>query len=417
MASSEEKKYYELSGAAPKVQSSAQTANAAAALAQAERQAESASYGKTADARLDQAIADVLAQNGYRYDISKDQAYQDFAREYSQNALRGRELSRDTARTLANGYEPTYADAVGSEVYNDVASRAVNYAPSFKASANAEAAAASAQAMNAAQVYADIGNTEYSRQRDYQGDLKNYMSYLANRYSSERQADVQRGEFDNNVYTARLNAALNNLTDARKAENTKYIYNTQSAEGKAKLAADQKEFEQKLAYTAAKDAYDDRVAAEKAAAQAAKEQAAAEKTAKTEADKLESERAKHEKNAYLIQQYRVEKYKPSAEKQYELDYNKDGKIDKYDLALAQKAAQSDNSSGSTSNTGSSGEPYKMSAKTDRIIHFMDPLINSGGNQLNKQNFKNYLENFIEKTKLSDPEAAYIYAYYRNYLRS
>ena len=105
--SKEEKRYNELMGSAPAASSSSATAQAAAELAAAEQAAQNIDYSRTADGRLDRAINDALSKSGFKYDVAKDKAYQDFAREYSQNALRGREAAQNTANQLSGGWTPT----------------------------------------------------------------------------------------------------------------------------------------------------------------------------------------------------------------------------------------------------------------------------------------------------------------------
>ena len=397
MSQQEEKRYLELMEGAPTVQQSAGTAQAAATLAAAEQAARNIDYSRTADARLDRAINEVLTKSGYKYDISRDQAYQDFAREYSQNALRGREAAQQTAKQLAGGYTPTYADTVGSEVSHDIVSNLANYSPSFRSAASREAADRTAQAMNTAQALETLANTDYSRNRDTVGDAKNFVNYLASRYSTERQADVQRQGIANDIWQQQLSGAQNNLNDSRQIENAQYLLGTQSAESRAKLAEDAYEFNQKQAYTAAKDAYDDRIAAQKAAETAAEKQA--------EADEKDKEKAK---TNYSKMTDKIDKYINTGKglsytqlKEYDLDGN--GLIDERDRDLAEEASE----------TGSVAYTFDYTDGVNELIGHAQSMYNNLEKQVKdknevKEKFRNYLDSQISKYRITRGEAAALY---------
>lgn len=399
MSQQEEKRYLELMEGAPTAQQSAGTAQAAATLAAAEQAARNIDYSRTADARLDRAINEVLSKSGYNYDTSRDQAYQDFAREYSQNALRGREAAQQTAKQLAGGYTPTYADTVGSEVSHDIVSNLANYSPSFRSAASREAADRTAQAMNTAQALDTLANTDYSRNRDTVGDVKNYMSYLANRYGTERQADVQRQGIANDIWQQQLSGAQNNLNDSRQIENARYLLGTRSAESRAKLAEDAYEFNQKQAYTAAKDAYDDRIAAQKAEAAAQKQAAAEAKTAATEAANLEKAKNNYGRDAWKIQQIISGDKKLSGNEGYDLDYNKDGKVDGSDLTIAKRASET-----GAVQTMVSGSPQARE------------LITTIREMQRRTKYKNMslgdiAKIVVERSNLNDGDSAYVYQHF------
>lgn len=381
----------------PPAASSPQAAAQAAQVAAAEQAAQNIDYSRTADARLDRAINEYLSQSGFNYDVSRDKNYQEFAKEYSQNALSGRSAAQLTANQLSGGYTPTYADAVGSAVQSDIEANRANYTPAFRAAAQQEAAARAAQAGQSAQIYNSMADTDYARGRDTQGDRMSFLSYLANRYNTERQADVQRRGFAGDVYRSQLSGALQNATDARGIDNSRYQFDGQSAENRAKLAVDANEFNRKMEYTAAKDAYDDRIAAAQAAAAAEKEAAAAEKKANTAAKNLETQKKKYDKNAWKIQQILSGKRKLSGDMEYDLDYNKDGKVDNTDLSIAQQAAK----------TGQVQLPVTAS---DTANKFLSSLRGHYGNKMNSISQKT-LESLVERYKLSDSDAAYVYHYF------
>lgn len=381
----------------PPATASPQAAAQAAQVAAAEQAAQNIDYSRTADARLDRAINEYLSQSGFNYDVSRDKNYQEFAKEYSQNALSGRSAAQLTANQLSGGYTPTYADAVGSAVQSDIEANRANYTPAFRAAAQQEAAARAAQAGQSAQIYNTMADTDYARGRDTQGDRMSFLSYLANRYNTERQADVQRRGFAGDVYRSQLSGALQNATDARGIDNSRYQFDGQSAENRAKLAVDAEKDRLDRQYEAAKDAYEDRIAAAQAAATAEKEAAAAEKEANTAAKNLETQKKKYDKNAWKIQQILSGKRKLSGDMEYDLDYNKDGKVDNTDLSIAQQAAK----------TGQVQLPVTAS---DTANKFLSSLRGHYGNKMNSISQKT-LESLVERYKLSDSDAAYVYHYF------
>lgn len=402
-----EKLYALLNGAPAAGGQSAETAQAAAALAAAEAAAQNADYSRTRDAQLDKAIGDYLSKRGFIYDISNDKNYQDFAREYSQNALRGRETAQQGANQLSGGYAPTYADTVGSAVQNDIAANAANYAPLFRQMGQQEAAARQAQAGNAEQLYGQLADTDYGRQRDTQGDRMQYMQYLANRYGDSRQADVQRQGFAGDVYRAQLSGATENAAQARELDNRRYQFDDQSATSRAQLAADQEAFDQKLRYTAAEDAYKDRLAAQKKAAAAQKQAATAEKQAATEKKKAAAEteksKEKYAKLSRLFEESRNEdgtySFTKSEKVNNQLDLNGDGKIDIEDYHAAREAALS----------GKVPTPSIQSFGSSKVSKLID-TIKRGASHYGSVSEKT-LEGFAERAGLNPQETVYLYQYF------
>lgn len=377
----------------------------AAAMAQQEHEAAlgaaGSPYTKTADGRLDRAISDYLTQSGYRYDIGTDAGYQDFKQQYSQNTLRGRQAAQATAEKLAGGWDPTYANAVGSEVQQDIGANVGNYIPAFHTLGQQEQAARAAQAGNTAQLLHSMDESDYQRGRDTQGDRMNYLNYLASRYQTERQAEQEQQGFANDVYRARLAADQEAEQGARNLENARYLRNTQSAESRAKLAADQNEFNQKMAYTAAKDAYDDRIAAQKAAAQQAAAQAKAEAQAQQQAQKdaaaLEKQKAKYDKDSWKIQQVLAGKRKISGDMEYDLDYNGNHKIDNQDLVIASNAAKT----GVVNIPAYGSDNAKAMVKKITNLIAREPISSRA----------DIIATMVEKSDLDNQESLYVYQHF------
>lgn len=399
--SREEKKYNDLMGSAPAASSSSATAQVAAELAAAEQAAQNIDYSRTADGRLDRAINDALSKSGFKYDVTKDRAYQDFAREYSQNALRGREAAQNTANQLSGGWTPTYAGTVGNEVLNDNLTHIANYSPSFRAAAAQEAADSAAQSVNAAQIYGAMADTDYSRKREAVNDAKNFVNYLASRYSNEAQNDIQRQGIEGDIWRSRLQGAANDLSNTRQIENAQYLLNTQSAENRAKLAEDAYKFNQKQAYTAAKDAYKDRVAAEKAAAKAAAAEEKALNKAKTSYGKMTDRIAKYLNTGKGLSYTQL--------KDYDLDGN--GLIDERDRDLAEEASE----------TGSVSYTIDYSEGVNQLIDYADSQLKALENRVKNKNevkdkFIAYLDSQINKYRLTKGEAAALYEKYWNKIK-
>ena len=86
-------------------------------------------------------------------------------------------------------------------------------------------------------------------------DYKNQLNTLYNRYVADRQSDLQLDELNNSIYETKLNAEQNRIEDERNAENSRYIYNTQSADSKAQIAQAEEENDRKIQYNKSQDAY------------------------------------------------------------------------------------------------------------------------------------------------------------------
>jgi len=398
----EEKRYYELMNSAPTAQVSAESRAAAAAMAAQENAAAQADYSTTADGKLDEAINSYLNKNGYKYSLNQDDAYREFAREHSQNALRGQELSRENAGALANGYEPTYASAVASEIAGEQAAKVGEYIPQFESLAAAENAANQQADENLVNIYNNIAGREYSRNRDAQSDRIDYLNYLANKYAAERQNDSTLDSARAEIYNTRLSGAVSDLTDARSLDTQRAQYDTVSANTRADIAEDDYEAARKLAYTKAKDAYDDRVDAEKAEA---KTSANAEKTAAKEKTNAEKSARTARINAEKIKDYinDPEKMKKiTAADRVDLDYNGDGKIDSSDLRLAQRTAEEEDIK------SGKGVTARQSSFTNKYIRNINNLISAaGGGEPNQKLIKAQIEN----ADALPSEQAYLYEYY------
>lgn len=288
---SEEKIYNDLMNEVPSQTVSGDTKHSAAALAGAESTAtgQADNYKSTYSGKLDDAISNYLTGRGFEYDPMQDKAYQQYRKEFAQNAAMARNTSRNTANQLAGGYNPTYADTVADEVYNDRMGNISDAESTFKGLAQQDYQAKQEKNANVLNLYNTLEGTDYSRNRDKTGDYKNYLNLLASRYSTDRQADTNLDSTKNDIYSAKLNGALNNLSGARAADSQRYLYDTVSANQLAQNAQAERENAQKIEYEKNKAAYEAYVKAQKAAEKAQK---AAEKAAKKAQDKEDKRRFK-----------------------------------------------------------------------------------------------------------------------------
>lgn len=302
---SEEKIYNDLMNEVPSQTVSGDTKQSAAALAGAESAAanQTGGYKSTYSGKLDDAISNYLTGRGFEYDPMQDKAYQQYRKEFAQNAAMARDTSRNTANQLAGGYNPTYADTVADEVYNDRMGNISDAESTFKGLAQQDYQAKQEKNANVLNLYNTLEGTDYSRNRDKTGDYKNYLNLLASRYSTDRQADTNLDSAKNDIYSAKLNGALNNLSGARAADSQRYLYDTVSANQLAQNAQAERENAQKIEYEknkAAYEAYVKAVEAQKKAAEAEKEaqEKAQEKAAKAQEKAQEKEDNRRYRAAY-----------------------------------------------------------------------------------------------------------------------
>ena len=271
---SEEKIYNDLMNEVPNQTVSGDTKQSATALAGAESTATGQvdNYKSTYSGKLDDAISNYLTGRGFEYDPTQDKAYQQYRKEFAQNAAMARDTSRNTANQLSGGYNPTYADTVADEVYNDRMGNISDAESTFRGLAQQDYQSKQEKNANVLNLYNTLEGTDYSRNRDTVGDYKNYLNLLASRYSTDRQADVNLDSANNDVYSTKLNGAVNNLSSARAADSQRYLYDTVSANQLAQNAQAERENAQKIEYDKNKSAYDAYV---KAQTELAKEQKAA----------------------------------------------------------------------------------------------------------------------------------------------
>lgn len=267
---SEEKIYNDLMNEVPSQTVSGDTKQSAAALAGAESTAtgQADDYKSTYSGKLDDAISNYLTGRGFEYDPMQDKAYQQYRKEFAQNAAMARDTSRNTANQLAGGYNPTYADTVANEVYNSRMGNISDAESTFRGLAQQDYQAKQEKNANVLNLYNTLEGTDYSRNRDTVGDYKNYLNLLASRYSTDRQADVNLDSANNDVYSTKLNGAVNNLSSARAADSQRYLYDTVSANQLAQNAQAERENAQKIEYERNKAAYTAYTKAQKAAEKA-----------------------------------------------------------------------------------------------------------------------------------------------------
>lgn len=267
---SEEKIYNDLMNEVPNQTVSGDTKQSAAALAGAESAAanQTGDYKSTYSGKLDDAISNYLTGRGFEYDPMQDKAYQQYRKEFAQNAAMARDTSRNTANQLSGGYNPTYADTVANEVYNGRMGNISDAESTFRGLAQQDYQAKQEKNANVLNLYNTLEGTDYSRNRDTVGDYKNYLNLLASRYSTDRQADVNLDSANNDVYSAKLNGAVNNLSSARAADSQRYLYDTVSANQLAQNAQAERENSQKIEYEKNKAAYEAYIKAQKAAEKA-----------------------------------------------------------------------------------------------------------------------------------------------------
>lgn len=267
---SEEKIYNDLMNEVPSQTVSGDTKQSAAALAGAESTAtgQADDYKSTYSGKLDDAISNYLTGRGFEYDPMQDKAYQQYRKEFAQNAAMARDTSRNTANQLSGGYNPTYADTVADEVYNDRMGNISDAESTFRGLAQQDYQAKQEKNANVLNLYNTLEGTDYSRNRDTVGDYKNYLNLLASRYSTDRQADVNLDSANNDVYSTKLNGAVNNLSGARAADSQRYLYDTVSANQLAQNAQAERENAQKIDYERNKAAYTAYTKAQKAAEKA-----------------------------------------------------------------------------------------------------------------------------------------------------
>ena len=283
---SEEKIYKDLMNEVPSQTVSGDTKQSAAALAGAESTAtgQADDYKSTYSGKLDDAISNYLTGRGFEYDPMQDKAYQQYRKEFAQNAAMARDTSRNTANQLAGGYNPTYADTVADEVYNDRMGNISDAESTFRGLAQQDYQARQEQNANVLNLYNTLEGTDYSRNRDTVGDYKNYLNLLASRYSTDRQADVNLDSANNDVYSTKLNGALNNLSGARATDNQRYLYDTVSANQLAQNAQAERENAQKIEYERNKSAYEAYIKAQEAAEKSKEKAVEAQKKAQEKED-------------------------------------------------------------------------------------------------------------------------------------
>lgn len=267
---SEGKIYNDLMNEVPSQTVSGDTKQSAAALAGAESTAtgQADDYKSTYSGKLDDAISNYLTGRGFEYDPMQDKAYQQYRKEFAQNAAMARDTSRNTANQLSGGYNPTYADTVANEVYNERMGNISDAESTFRGLAQQDYQAKQEKNANVLNLYNTLEGTDYSRNRDTVGDYKNYLNLLASRYSTDRQADTNLDSANNDVYSTKLNGAVNNLSSARAADSQRYLYDTVSANQLAQNAQAERENAQKIEYERNKAAYTAYTKAQKAAEKA-----------------------------------------------------------------------------------------------------------------------------------------------------
>lgn len=231
------------------------TAASNAQLNAAERNGVPDTYKNSYGNKIDAAINSWLSGRGFDYNTNDDKDYQNYVAQYKDNASEGQNVSRQTAKTLANGYTPSYADIVSGEMYNKQMESVSDAVPAYKQMAELSYNAEQNRLANAANIYSQLDNTEYGRSRDTAQDYKNRLNALYNRYVTDKQNDVELDSVNNSIYGTKLSAEQSRIEDERNSDNNRYLYNTQSADSKAQIAQTEYENNRKIQYEKSEDAY------------------------------------------------------------------------------------------------------------------------------------------------------------------
>ena len=142
--------------------------------------------------QIDSILDSILNNKEFSY-TANDLANDDLYQMYKDNYMRqGNMAMRDVmgnAAGLTGGYGSTYASAAGQQAYDNYLSGLNDKALEFSDRAYQQYTDDRADRYNQMSVVTGLDNTDYGRYRDTVGDYYQDLSYLANRYDTERNFD------------------------------------------------------------------------------------------------------------------------------------------------------------------------------------------------------------------------------------
>lgn len=148
---------------------------------------------------LDETLQAILQRKEFNYDMNADALYQQYRDQYTRQGKLAMQDAVGQAAALTGGYGSSYAEQVGQQTYQGYLSQLNDKLPELYELALSKYKLDGDELQNRYSLLQSQESSDYSRYRDTVSDYRAELSYLADRYDSERDADYTRYSDDRDL--------------------------------------------------------------------------------------------------------------------------------------------------------------------------------------------------------------------------
>lgn len=163
---------------------------------------------------------DIINRKPFSYDFDADPIYQRYKDRYTRDGKMAMQDTMGNAAALSGGYGNSYATTAGSQAYQQYLSQANDIIPQLYDAAYNRYNAVGNEMRSNLSLLQGLDDSGYARYRDKVGDWRTDRSYLANRYTDERNYEYQVGR--DNVSDSQWNKQFAYQQDRDKVSDSQW---------------------------------------------------------------------------------------------------------------------------------------------------------------------------------------------------
>lgn len=176
-------------------------------------------YTSAWQGQLNDMLSKIQNREKFTYDVNRDALYQQYKNQYMQNGKLAMQDAMGQAAALTGGYGNSYAATVGNQAYQQYLTGLTDKIPELASLAYDRYKQEGQDLLTQYGLLQDRESTDYSRYRDKVSDYNTMLDRLYNIYNNERSFDYGRyGDNRTLSYTQYRDAVADEQSAARLAE-------------------------------------------------------------------------------------------------------------------------------------------------------------------------------------------------------
>ena len=160
-------------------------------------------------------IDQIMNREKFSYDVNGDALYQQYKDQYVNQGKMAMMDTMGQAAAMTGGYGNSYAQSVGQQAYQGHLQQLTDKIPELYSLALDKYNSEGQDLYNKYGLYSDQYNVEYGQHRDAVGDYQADRNYLAGRYDSSLNADLDIYNTKRDTYAAEVESHNSNITANR----------------------------------------------------------------------------------------------------------------------------------------------------------------------------------------------------------